>query len=40
MIMTNTEQELDEEWVELIKEAIELGISMEEVREYLKECGL
>ena len=30
-----SEKELDKEWVELIKEAIELGISIEEIRDFL-----
>jgi hypothetical protein len=35
MIALNSEKELDKEWVELIKEAIELGISIEEIRNFL-----
>ncbi|WP_306419799.1 anti-repressor SinI family protein [Bacillus sp. J14TS2] len=29
-------EKLDEEWAELIKEAIKLGITMEEIREFIK----
>ncbi|WP_077601641.1 MULTISPECIES: anti-repressor SinI family protein [Oceanobacillus] len=30
-------KELDKEWVELIKEALKIGIGIEEVRQFLKE---
>lgn len=29
--------ELDQEWVKLITEALELGITIEEIRQFLKE---
>jgi len=31
----NSETELDLEWIELIKEALALGISPEEIRDFL-----
>ena len=31
----DSEKELDQEWVELIKEALELGISIEEIKNFL-----
>jgi hypothetical protein len=31
----DSEKELNKEWVELIKEALELGISIEEIRNFL-----
>jgi DNA-binding transcriptional MerR regulator len=33
-------EELDYEWVQLIKEALELGIDKEEIRKFLKEKNL
>ncbi|WP_309144661.1 anti-repressor SinI family protein [Bacillus sp. EB600] len=35
MIALTSENELDNEWVELIKEALELGISVDEIRDFL-----
>ncbi|MEH7010019.1 anti-repressor SinI family protein [Neobacillus niacini] len=35
MITITSENELDKEWVELIKRALELGISVEEIRNFL-----
>ena len=35
VIAQDSEKELDKEWVELIKEALELGISIEEIRNFL-----
>ncbi|MEK4298175.1 anti-repressor SinI family protein [Oceanobacillus sp. FSL W8-0428] len=29
-------EKLDKEWVELIKEALKMGIAMEEIRQFLK----
>ncbi|UXH43151.1 anti-repressor SinI family protein [Rossellomorea vietnamensis] len=29
-------KELDQEWVELVKEALEAGISKQQIREYLQ----
>ncbi|WGG45484.1 anti-repressor SinI family protein [Rossellomorea sp. DA94] len=29
-------RELDQEWVELVKEALEAGISKQQIREYLQ----
>ncbi|MCQ6281708.1 anti-repressor SinI family protein [Bacillus sp. EB600] len=37
MITLATEKELDKEWVELIKEALELGISVDEIRDFLNQ---
>ena len=31
----DSEKQLDKEWVELINEALELGISVEEIRNFL-----
>lgn len=31
------EKKLDKEWIELIKEALKMGIAMEEIRRFLKE---
>ena len=35
VIALDSEKELDKEWVELIKEALELGMSIEEIRNFL-----
>jgi hypothetical protein len=35
VISVNSEKELDNEWVELIREALELGISVDEIRDFL-----
>ena len=35
LVVLASEEQLDEEWVELIKEALELGISIEEIRNFL-----
>ena len=35
VIDLDSEKELDKEWVELIKEALELGMSIEEIRNFL-----
>ena len=35
MIALTSENELDNEWVELIKEALKLGISVDEIRDFL-----
>ena len=35
VIALDSEKELDQEWVELIKEARELGISIEEIKNFL-----
>lgn len=35
MIDFTCEKKLDEEWAELIKEAIMLGISVDEIRDFL-----
>ena len=35
VIALDSEKELDKEWVELIKEALELGISIEEIKNFL-----
>lgn len=35
MIACSDKKELDEEWVELIKEAIMLGISIGEIKDFL-----
>ncbi|MCQ6278871.1 anti-repressor SinI family protein [Bacillus sp. EB600] len=35
VIALTSENELDNEWVELIKEALELGISVDEIRDFL-----
>ena len=34
VIALTSEKELDKEWVELIKEALELGISIEEIKDF------
>jgi hypothetical protein len=34
-----SEKELDKEWVELIKKALELGIPVEEVRAFLNSAS-
>lgn len=35
MDRTKNELEIDEEWVQLIVEAVELGIPIEEIRQFL-----
>jgi DNA-binding transcriptional MerR regulator len=35
VITIASEKELDKEWVELIKQALEIGISVEEIRNFL-----
>jgi Anti-repressor SinI len=35
VIALDSEKELDKEWMELIKKALELGISIEEIRDFL-----
>ncbi|WP_188455145.1 anti-repressor SinI family protein [Virgibacillus oceani] len=37
--MIETKKELDTEWVELIKEAKELGITIEEIQQFLESCS-
>lgn len=35
MVEVDNKQELDQEWIELIKEAKNLGLSLEEIRDFL-----
>jgi DNA-binding transcriptional MerR regulator len=35
-----SEKELDKEWVDLILEALNLGISDDEIREFLKQSSI
>ena len=37
LVPFNSESELDREWINLIKEALEIGISVEEIRQFLKD---
>ncbi|MCM2677473.1 anti-repressor SinI family protein [Alkalicoccobacillus plakortidis] len=37
LVPFNSESELDKEWSNLIKEALEMGISAEEIRQFLKD---
>ena len=36
VIVLDSDRELDKEWVELIMEALDLGISVEEIQHFLK----
>lgn len=36
VVTVDSEKELDKEWVALIKKAIKMGITVEEIREFLK----